>query len=148
MRRGRSRAPLYADNARPILLANTENEESADYTAGARGVPDARDLTGARIIFVPGLKPKPAPDIYEPQLRRVLLAALERARPEAARLLAAEPELFQLVGWTYLFYGTHRDIALDLPGIDRLLAREAPSDADRRAVDSWSRRLLRLTHVI
>jgi len=105
-------------------------------------------LTGARIIFVPGLKPKPPPDIYEQQLRRVLVAALERVRPGAAHALAADARLFQLVSWTYLFYGTYRDITLDLPGIERLLVHEAPTEADRRAVDSWPRRVARLSHMI
>lgn len=109
---------------------------------------DARDLTGARIIFVPGLKPKPAPEVYAPQLRRVLCAALERSRPAAAHALERDPALLQVASWTYLLYRIHRDIALDLPGIERLLAREAPSAADRRAVGSWSRRVIRLSHVI
>lgn len=109
---------------------------------------DDSDLTGACIIFVPGLKPKPPPEIYESQLRRVLLAAVERSRPGAARALAADPRRFRLLSWTYLFYGTYRDIALDLPGIERLLAHEAPTEADRRAVDSWPRRIVRWSHVI
>ena len=105
-------------------------------------------MTGARIIFVPGLKPKPAPEVYAPQLRRVLFAALERSRPAAAHLLEADPALFQVASWTYLLYGVHRDIALDLPGIERLLARAPPSEADRRAVSSWLWRAVRLSHAI
>jgi hypothetical protein len=94
----------------------------------------------ARIIFVPGLSPKPPGEVYRTQLLRVLLAALERARPRAASLLAARPEAFVLVAWTYLFYATHRDVSLDLDGIERLLT-QTPSDADRRDIASWSRRL-------
>jgi hypothetical protein len=105
-------------------------------------------LTGARIIFVPGLKPKPPPEIYERELRRVLCAGLARRRPGAARWLAANPDRFVLVGWTYLFYGVHRDIALDLPGIERLLARTKPTAAERREIASWSRRITRLAHLI
>jgi hypothetical protein len=119
-----------------------------DYTASAHEVPDGRGLTGARIIFVPGLSPKPPPEIHEPQLRRVLHAALERTRPAAAQWLAANPDCFVLVSWTYLFYGVHRDIALDLPGIERLLARTKPTAAERREIASWSRRITRLTHLI
>jgi hypothetical protein len=105
-------------------------------------------LAGACIIFVPGLKPKPPPELYESQLRRVLLAAVERSRPDAARALAADPRWFRLLSWTYLFYGTYRDITLDVPGIERLLAHEAPTEAERRAVYSWPRRIERLSHVI
>lgn len=121
---------------------------SADYTACVREGGDESDLTGACIIFVPGLKPKPPPELYEQQLSRVLLAAVARARPDAARALAADPHAFRLLSWTYLFYGTYRDIALDLPGIERLLAHEPPTEADRRAVGSWQRRVVRWSHVI
>jgi hypothetical protein len=139
---------LYADTARPILLARKSNEVSADYTASVREGGDESDLTSARIIFVPGLKPKPPPELYEAQLSRVLLAAVERARPDAARTLAAASRWFRLVSWTYLFYGSYRDITLDLPGIERLLAGETPTDADRRAIDSWPRRIARVSHMI
>ena len=77
---------------------------------------------------------------------RVLLSSLERHRPEAARWLAAEPERFVLVAWTRLFYGSERDIRLDLPGIERLLEQEAPSPEDRREIDSFSPRVVRLWH--
>src|SRR5262249_7149199 len=65
-----------------------------------------------------------------------------------ARTLAADTRWFRLLSWTYLFYGTYRDITLDIPGIERVLAHEAPTDADRRAVGSWPRRVVRLSHVI
>ncbi|HUL82620.1 MAG TPA: hypothetical protein VL131_10760, partial [Gammaproteobacteria bacterium] len=61
------------------------------------------------MIFVPGLAAKPAADGYRAQLLRVLLAALEKARPRAARMLAARPEAFVLVEWTQLFYPEPRD---------------------------------------
>ena len=48
-----------------------------DYTASAHEVPDAGDLTGARIIFVPGLKPKPEPDVYRHALERLGVGATE-----------------------------------------------------------------------
>ena len=39
------------------------------------------ELTRARIIFVPGVNPKPPPEVYRLQLKRVLAAALQRMRP-------------------------------------------------------------------
>ena len=51
-----------------------------------------------------------------------------------------------VVAWTYLFYGSERDIRLDLPGIERLLAQEAPTSQDRREIDSLNHRVLRLWH--
>jgi hypothetical protein len=105
-------------------------------------------LTRARIIFVPGLNPKPPPELYWPQLLRVVQSGLGRARPRAAEWLAAHTDAFVLVAWTYLFYGAHRDISLDLPGIDRLLAQPAPSAEDLRELNSWPRRLKRCAHII
>ena len=101
----------------------------------------------ARIIFVPGLAAKPAAEPYRAQLLRVLLAALERDRPRAAEALAARPEAFVLVAWTHLFYASDRDIALDLPGIERLLT-EPPTADDRRAIESWSHRLDMLGRIV
>jgi hypothetical protein len=97
---------------------------------------------------VPGLSAKPRPEVYQPQLLRVLLAGLEQSRPAAARWLREHPGAFVVVAWTHLFYDTYRDIALDLAGIERLLAGQAPSEQDRRELASWPRRLKRLAHVI
>lgn len=105
------------------------------------------DALTARFIFVPGLSPKPAAELFRAQLLRVLVAALERVRPRAASLLAARPEAFVLVAWTHLFYEIDRDISLDLPGIDRLLTQE-PTAEDRREISSWSRRLDLLTRIV
>jgi hypothetical protein len=62
-----------------------------------------------------------------------------------ARRLEEKPECFSLIGWTYLFYGSHRDISLDLPGIERLLEQAAPNEHDLREISSLAGR--RLTHV-
>lgn len=103
-------------------------------------------MTRARIIFIPGLNPKPPPDIYRQQLTRVLTASLRSARPRAAEWLAGHPEAFVPVAWTYLFYGAHRDVTVDLPGIERLLAQSGPSEQDLAELRSWRRRALRTLH--
>lgn len=121
---------------------------AVDYTAHARKVGDKAALTRARIIFVPGLKPKPPPEVYSAQLERVLLAGLERVDTAAARRLREQPGWFVLVAWTYAFYEEHREIDLDLPGIERLIAGAEPTPAERRIVGSWSRSILRLLHRI
>lgn len=105
-------------------------------------------MTGARIIFVPGLNPKPPPELYRPQLERVLLHALARTRPSAAERLATKAAAFELVAWTYLFHGAHRDITVDMPAIERLLAQSEATRDDLRELHSWERRLLRWTHLI
>jgi hypothetical protein len=103
-------------------------------------------LTRARIIFVPGLNPKPPRDIYRPQLKRVLSAALRKTRPRAADWLAAHDDAFVLVAWTYLFHGAHRDISVDLPGIERLLDQSHPTAEDLRGLASWELRWVRWSH--
>jgi hypothetical protein len=101
-----------------------------------------------RIIFVPGLKPKPEPDVHRRELARVLTAGVARVWPEAARRLAAGPERFTLVAWTHRFYGSHRDIGLDLPGVERLLVQPLPSAEDIREIGALRWRALRLWHVL
>jgi hypothetical protein len=105
-------------------------------------------LTSQWIIFVPGLNPKPPPEQYRHQLLRVMTAGLMLAKPDAGGWLRANPEAFRLVAWTYLFYGAHRDITVDMPGIERLLAHTAPSADDLHEVHSWAYRLKRWSHVI
>jgi hypothetical protein len=105
-------------------------------------------LTRARIIFVPGLYPKPPPEIYRRQLLRVLVASLKRTRMLAAERLTGPNALFDLVAWTYLFHGAHRDISVDLPGIERLLLQTGPSPEDVRAIGAWPRRALRWLHMV
>ena len=104
-------------------------------------------MTRARIIFVPGLNPKPPPEIYRPELMRVLHASLGRMRPRAAEWLAQNEAQFELAAWTYLFHGAHRDISVDLPGIERLLVQTEASAEDVRELGSWPRRALRWAHL-
>jgi len=86
-------------------------------------------LTAPRIIFVPGLNPKPRPELYHGQLTRVLTAGLARSRPDAAAWLTANSDAFRLIAWTYSFYRTYSDVAVDMPGVERLLT-EPPSSTE------------------
>jgi len=101
-----------------------------------------------RIVFVTGMKPKPPPDEHKAALLRALKAGLERVRPAAAERLAANRDRFTLVSWTYLFYGVTRDIRLDLPGLERLLASPVADADERREIDSVRRRLKRWWHLV
>lgn len=123
--------------------------ETSSRTIPRRRLPSQPiDLTDVRIIFVPGMKPKPPPDVLRRELVRVLLAGLARVRPQAAEWLAARPDRFSLIAWTYLLYGRHRSIELDRPGIERLLREGEVAPSDIRALDSWPVRLIRLRHVV
>jgi hypothetical protein len=75
------------------------------------------------IIFVPGIRPKPPADLHGAALRRCLETALIRlgCAPDQAREIAAQLEV---VGWSWHFYGIHKDIESDRPGLERLLAQE------------------------
>jgi hypothetical protein len=94
------------------------------------------------------LNPKPPAEIYRLHLTRVLLATLKRVRPHAADWLAEHDDAFVLVAWTYLFHGVHRDISVDLPGIERLLEQSEPTPEDLRELGSWPRRLMRWGHLV
>jgi hypothetical protein len=105
-------------------------------------------MSRARIIFITGMKPKPDPDLHRPELVRVLAAAMRRLAPGAANWLVERPENFVLVSWTHLLYAERRDIALDLPGIERLLREPVASAADRREADAPARALNRAWHLV
>lgn len=104
-------------------------------------------MSAPRIIYVTGMKPKPPPDQHRSALVRVLSAALGREQPALAGWLESDPGNFALVSWTTLLYPHHRDIRLDLPGIERLLEEPEPSQADRREIDSPWRELARIWHL-
>lgn len=99
------------------------------------------------IIFVPGIRPKPPADLHAAQLRRCLSAGVLRAKgsAEAAESLAAA---FRLVGWSLGFYGDHGDIAVDEPGIERLLAGQDSLAADSREALSPGRRIIGVLYAI
>ena len=74
------------------------------------------------IIYVPGIKPKPPAAEHRAALWRCLLEGVRRADPRAAADMTRHPACFSLVSWAHVFYETQRDLALDLPGIERLLS--------------------------
>lgn len=101
-----------------------------------------------KIIFVPGMKPKPPPDLHLHELRRCLAVGLACARPEAARAFMADPSCLTLVSWTHRFYGRYRDLALDSPGIDRILREPEPSAQDLAEIESLERKIRRFVHLL
>ena len=105
-------------------------------------------MTARRIIFVPGMKPKPPPEIHIREICRCLTSGLAWARPEAARKFTAQSSCLTLVPWTYRFYGSYRDIALDRPGIDAILHEPEPSDEDLAEIESLARKVRRWMHLL
>jgi len=100
-------------------------------------------VTDALILYVPGLLPKPEPEIHKAALRRCLLAGLQRIDADLAAQVAAAHRAFDLVSWTFDFYREHRSFDLDAASIDALVTQEAASDRDVREASSWGKRVLR-----
>ena len=100
------------------------------------------------IIYVPGMKPKPPPEIHRARLWQALLEGLRRARPEVAELIAAQPESFQLAAWAPLFYPQASDPTVDVPGLERLMALSGPEPRDLEEARHWHKALTRIIYLV
>lgn len=92
------------------------------------------------IVYIPGLLPKPEPHLHREQLMRCMLAGARKVDAAIADDIDACSRCFDLVSWTYDFYGEHRDIRPDLDDIEQLLSRAKASEADIAEAVSWRRR--------
>ena len=101
-----------------------------------------------RIIFVPGMKPKPPSAVHRHELLRAIASGLARVQPELADAFTEETDVFQLVSWTYAFYGRHADIEVDRPGIERLLRSPEPNEADIAEIESLARKVARWVRIL
>ena len=97
------------------------------------------------ILYIPGMLPKPRPEVHKAQLARCLLAGIRRTDPETADALADDRNAFDIVSWTYDFYGEHRDESIDLPDIVSALAKGKPDVEDIAEAVNWRRRV---THAL
>jgi len=95
------------------------------------------------IVYVPGLLPKPEAATHRAALLRCLLAGVQRVDPEIAAAIGLHDKCFDIVSWTYDFYGEHRDFALDAAAVDALIAQHGPNALDLAEAMSTKRRLLR-----
>ena len=95
------------------------------------------------IIYVPGLLPKPDPQIHREALLRCLLAGVRRIDAEVAGQIESLPGAFDLVSWTYDFYREHRDIALDAAAIEAVIEQPGASKEDVAEAISWKRQFAR-----
>jgi hypothetical protein len=100
------------------------------------------------IIYVPGLLPKPQPDLHRDGLLRCLVAGLRRIDLEVADAVEANPGNFELVSWTFDFYGTHRDFELDRSAIDAVIEQPEANARDIAEASAWSRRLTRWIYTL
>ena len=100
------------------------------------------------VLYVPGLLPKPEPGVHREALLRCLLAGLERIDESVAEAVAATTGGFDIVSWTYDFYGEYRDIALDNEAIEHLISQPTASERDIAEASSWRRRLARWIYTL
>ncbi len=93
------------------------------------------------ILYVPGLLPKPEPEVHKEALCRCLLEGVRRADPDVAGAIRASGHGFDAVCWTYDFYGEHRDFELDRDAIEAALKQPRAGEDDIREAASFMRRL-------
>jgi len=100
------------------------------------------------VIYVPGMKPKPPVEDHRATLWKCMLEGIRRADRSATKSLELDEEIFQLVGWSGLFYSEKRDLTLDLPGVERLLRLEGPEARDVREALHWHKRIAQLVYLV
>ena len=100
------------------------------------------------IIYIPGLLPKPEPEVHREALLRCLLTGVRRIDAEVAAAIEANASTFEVVSWTYDFYRQHRDNAIDVPAINGVVEQLAASAADIAEASSWKRRLTRWIYTL
>jgi len=100
------------------------------------------------IIYVPGMKPKPPAVEHSATLWRCLLEGVRRFDADTAEQMAVRADIFRLVPWPHLFYDTPKDLAEDLPGVERLMSLPGPEPADVDEARHWHKRLGRLAYLI
>lgn len=100
-----------------------------------------RSIDTPLILYVPGLLPKPEPEVHKEALCRCLLEGVRRADPDVADAIRGSGHGFDAVCWTYDFYGEHRDFELDRDGIEAAMKQPRARENDIREAASFMRRL-------
>jgi hypothetical protein len=106
------------------------------------------DISNDIIIYVPGMKPKPPAQQHRATLWKCMLEGIRRADSSMAEQLAGHGEIFQLLGWSRLFYTEERDLSLDLPGVERLLNLDGPEARDVREALHWHKRIAQAIYLL
>jgi hypothetical protein len=107
--------------------------------------PEMPQAASPRIVFVPGQNAKPPAEEHRLQLWRCLLEGVCRVDGKVGGWLSRRPEVFSLVPWNEVFYGTTVDIRDSMPGIEALLALPLDWQASYKAPASREhKRLMRM----
>ena len=100
------------------------------------------------LLYIPGLLPKPDAETHRDALLRCLLAGIQRVDPEVAQQISGHPESFDIVSWTYDFYGQHRDFALDAASVVDVIEQRSALRIDINEATSTIRRLARWLYTL
>jgi hypothetical protein len=103
---------------------------------------------GRRILYVPGIRAKPAPVLHLEVFRKCVIEGVRRADPPTAGALSAMPDCLRLVPWGHLFYPEYRDLGLDEAGIAGLLADPQPDRTTIGEIFGTTRRLGSILHQV
>lgn len=76
------------------------------------------------------------------------MAGLRRVDAPVADAVEASSGNFDIVSWSYDFYCTYRDIAIDSAAIEALIEQGEPSSRDVAEASAWSRRLTRWIYTL
>jgi len=98
-------------------------------------------VNNKKIIFVPGMNPKPEPEPHKKMLWRCMVEGIRRSEPELVDEIQSHEDCFRLIAWNFLYYRTIRDISSDLPWIDTLINKHGPTPQDIRDTKTWQRKL-------
>ena len=93
------------------------------------------------IIYIPGKNPKPPVDEHRRLIWRALIEGVRRAEPSMADELSEHEDVFQFVGWNYLYYQEEDKITNHLPWVDALLNKHGPTQRDIDEAKAWHRKL-------
>lgn len=110
-------------------------------------LPSQEARTRNRILYVPGIRAKPPPDLHRALVWKCLLEGIRRADAGTAASLAATPDCLRLILWGHEFYPEYRDIRPDEPAIAALLTGTQPDRQAIREVYGLRRRAVYLAHL-
>lgn len=92
------------------------------------------------ILYIPGLLPKPEPEVHKDALLRCLLEGVRKNDAVVAEQIQASGDSFEIVPWTYDFYRQYRDFALDAAAIDAVIEQPEATEDEIREAAGWKRR--------
>jgi hypothetical protein len=95
------------------------------------------------ILYIPGLLPKPEPETHRDALLRCILAGVRRVDGAVADAIEANPATFDVVSWTFDFYGEYRDFDIDRDAVEAVITKPHADERDIAEATTFQRRFTR-----